>query len=314
MKGNIFRRKGYFAAAAVLLLAMVLQGGGIFAAERIVLTKYPELKMGFTTQNFLQPLPVSLENAKKLVDWASSQGFSWIEYRDPSAKLTLDECRQLAAYAKGKNLEMSYAAQVGILDPTYWEIFSRGVANAAVFEGPKTFRTLIAGAEFAADPKKTGWNLQELYRLVTRANRAANMAKARGVQYVTENATEMLKGNGTNTFGTTEFLANANSNVGWQMDTANFFAVSRVVAKPEEAQAFLEKNVGRLKYSHIKSSSKEHKSTSVMEENELPFSAILPILTTNKVNYVAIELNQQPKLEDCQTNLMKSIDFLKKNY
>ena len=94
MKGNIFRRKGYFAAAAVLLLAMVLQGGGIFAAERIVLTKYPELKMGFTTQNFLQPLPVSLENAKKLVDWASSQGFSWIEYRDPSAKLTLDECRE----------------------------------------------------------------------------------------------------------------------------------------------------------------------------------------------------------------------------
>ncbi len=314
MKGNNLSWKKHLVMLAILLLVAVFLGASVFAAEKIVLKKYPDLKIGFTTQNFLQPLPVSLENAKKLVDWASDQGFAWIEYRDPSAKLTLNECKQLAAYAKGKKLEVSYAAQVGILDPTFWEIFYRGVPNAAVFDGPKTFRTLIAGGEFNPDPKKTGWSLDELFKLVKKANMAANVAKSKGLQYVGENSTAALKGDGISSFGTTEFFANVNSNMGWQMDTANFFAGIRVLPKPEEAQAFLEKFIGKLHYAHIKSSSREHKSTDILEENELPFDVIFPLLSKNKVNYLALELNQQPKLDDCQKNLMKSIEFLKKNY
>jgi len=299
---------------AILVLIAAFLSGSALAAEKIVLKKYPDLKVGFTTQNFLQPLPASLENAKKLIDWASGQGFAWIELRDPSAKLTLKECKDLAAYAKGKKLEVSYAAQVGILDSTFWEIFYRGVVNAAVFDGPKTFRTLIAGAEFIPDPKKTAWNLGELFKLVKKANAAANIAKSTGVQYVAENAGAALKGDGIKSFGTTEFFANVNSNMGWQMDTANFFAGIRVLPKPEEAQAFLEKFIGQLYYTHVKSSSKEHKSTDILEENELPFDTIFALLSKNKINYLAIELNQKPKLEDCQNNLMKSVEFLKKNY
>lgn len=314
MKGKNLSWKKFLVIMGILLLVGAFLGGTAFAAEKIVLKKYPDMKIGFTTQNFLQPLPVSLKNAKKLVDWASDQGFAWIEYRDPGAKLTLNECKQLAAYAKGKKLEVSYAAQVGILDPTFWEIFYRGVANAAVFEGPKTFRTLIAGAEFDPDPKKTAWNLNQLFKLVKKANMAANIAKSKGVQYVGENSTAALKGDGINSFGTTEFFANVNSNMGWQMDTANFFAGIRVLPRPEEAQAFLERNIGKLFYVHVKSSSKEHKSTDILEENELPFDVIFALLSKNKVNYLALELNQKPKLEDCQSNLMKSIEFLKKNY
>jgi sugar phosphate isomerase/epimerase len=314
MKGKNLSWKRYLVVMAILLLVGAFLGSTVFAAEKIVLKKYPDMKIGFTTQNFLQPLPVSLENAKKLVDWASAQGFAWIEYRDPSAKLTLNECKQLAAYAKGKKLEVSYAAQIGILDPEFWEIFYRGVSNAAVFEGPKTFRTLIAGAEFNPDPKKMAWSLDELSKLVKKANMAANIAKSKDVQYVAENSTATLKGDGITSFGTTEFFANVNSNMGWQMDTANFFAGIRVLPKPEQAQAFLEKNIGKLFYVHVKSSSREHKSTDILEENELPFDVIFPLLSKNKVNYLALELNQQPKLEDCQNNLMKSIEFLKKNY
>lgn len=314
MKGKNLSWKKFLVIMGILLFVGAFLGGTAFAAEKIVLKKYPDMKIGFTTQNFLQPLPVSLENAKKLVDWASDQGFAWIEYRDPSAKLTLNECKQLAAYAKWKKLEVSYAAQVGILDPTFWEIFYRGVANAAVFEGPKTFRTLIAGAEFDPDPKKTAWNLNQLFKLVKKANMAANIAKSKGVQYVGENSTAALKGDGINSFGTTEFFANVNSNMGWQMDTANFFAGIRVLPRPEEAQAFLERNIGKLFYVHVKSSSKEHKSTDILEENELPFDVIFALLSKNKVNYLALELNQKPKLGDCQSNLMKSIEFLKKNY
>jgi sugar phosphate isomerase/epimerase len=217
-------------------------------------------------------------------------------------------------HAREKKLEVAYALQIGLMDPPFWETFYRGVANAAVFDGPKTFRTLASGGEFAANPNKKAWTLNELYTAVMTANEAANIAKSMGVQYVAENAREPLKGDGVTSFGTTEFFANGNSNLGWQMDTANFFSVSRVHTQPEDAKAFLEKYIDKLHYVHIKSSSKEHKSTNVLEENELPFDTILAILSKNKVNYLAIELNQQPKLEDCQNNLMKSVEFLKKNY
>lgn len=298
----------------ISILGVVLLGSGLFAAEKIVLKKYPDLKIGFTTQNFLQPLPVNLDNGRKLIDWASDQGFPWIELRDPSAKLTLNECKELAAYAKGKKLEVGYAVQVGLMDATFWEIFYRAVANAPVFKGPKTLRTLSAGNEFGADPKKKAWTLKGLYKAVKAANKAANIAKSMGIQYVAENGSEPLKGDGITAFGTTEFFANTNPNVGWQMDTANFFAVSRVYTKPEDAKAFLEKNIGKLYYIHLKSSNKEHKTTNVLEENELEIDTIFGLLAKNKINYVAMELNQQPKLEDCQNSHLKSVEFLKKNY
>ena len=306
--------KRWLTVVAVLILAVAFLGSSVLAAEKLVLKKYPDLKIGFTTANFLQALPVSLTNAKVMVDFAYSNGFPWIELRDPTAKLTLAECKEIAAYAKARGVEVGYAAQIGLLDAAFWEIMSRAVPNAAVFEGPKTVRSLAFGNEFNLDPKKQTWNLNELYKLVKTANKAGNLAKGKGLQYVAEHAMEALKGDGVTGFGFTEFLANTNSNVKWQMDIANFFAVSRVVPKPEDARAFLEKNVGRLGYSHLKSSSPEHKTTDVLQENELPIATVFDILAKNKVNYLAIELTQKKSFDECAGNLMKSIDFLKKNY
>jgi hypothetical protein len=78
---------------AVIFLAAFLTGS-VLASEKLALKKYPEIKLGFTTANFLKPLPVSLENKKKMVDLAAELGCSWVEIRDPSASLTLDECKQ----------------------------------------------------------------------------------------------------------------------------------------------------------------------------------------------------------------------------
>ena len=306
--------KRWLAGVVAVVLAVAFLGSSVLAAEKFALKKYSDLKIGFTTTNFLQALPVSLNNAKVMVDFAYSNGFPWIELRDPTAKLTLAECKELAAYAKVRGVEIGYAAQIGLLDAAFWEIMSRAVPNAAVFDGPKTVRSLAFGNEFNLDPKKQGWTLAELYRVVKTANRAGNLAKASGLQYVAEHAMEMLKGDGVTTFGFTEFLANTNSNVKWQMDIANFFAVSRVVPKPEDAKAFLEKNVGRLGYTHLKTSSPEHKTTDVLQENELPNATVFEILAKNKVNYLAIELTQKKGFDECASNLMKSIDFLKKNY
>ncbi|HXZ35108.1 MAG TPA: hypothetical protein VEL68_03715, partial [Thermodesulfobacteriota bacterium] len=203
---------------SVGILVLAFLGTSAFAQQKMVLKKYPEIKLGFTTTNFLKPLPVSLDNKKKLLDLASELGCSWVEIRDPSASLIVDECKQLMAYAKSKNIELGYALQVGLLDPTFSEIFTRGLPNAAVFEGPRTIRSLAAGPEFDKDPKKTTWTLSELFKAVQVANRSANLARAAGLKYVVENSFQALKGDGATGFGMTEFAANVNSNLFFQCD------------------------------------------------------------------------------------------------
>ena len=301
-----------FLAVGVLVVAFLAVSA--FAQQKMVLKKYPDIKLGFTTTNFLKPLPVSLENKKKLVDLASELGCSWVEIRDPSGALSPEQCKELMAYAKSKNLELGYALQVGLLDPAFWEIFSRGLANAPVFEGPRTIRTLAAGPEFDKDPKKTTWTLSELFKAVRIANRAANLARAAGLKYVVENSAHALKGDGITGFGLTEFAANVNSNQFFQCDVANFFAVSRVVPKPEEAKAFMEKYAGRMPYIHIKTSTPEHKVPPILGPNELDFDTVFALLTKNKIRYAAVELTQPNTYEECAGNLQKSFEYLMKNY
>jgi sugar phosphate isomerase/epimerase len=218
------------------------------------------------------------------------------------------------AYAKSKNLELGYALQIGLLDPAYWEVFSRGLANAPLFQGPGTIRTLAAGPEFDRDPKKTTWTLSELHKAVKVANQAANLARAAGLKYVVENSFQALKGDGITGFGMTEFAANVNSNLFIQADVANFFAVSRVVPKPEEVKAFLEKYATRIPYIHVKASSNEHKVLPVLAQNELDFDTVFSIMTKNKIRYAAIELTQPDTFEACANNLKKSFEYLQNNY
>jgi sugar phosphate isomerase/epimerase len=296
---------------AALFLCVMLLGSGAMAADKIVLNKYPELKMGFLNVNFIKQWPLGFESAKKAIDFASEQGFWWIEIRDPYATLTLAECKELAVYAKQRDIEVAYAMNIGLLDPNFWEVFSRGLANAAVFDGPRTIRTGGPGLEFATNPKKTHWTFSELQKAVQTANRAANMAKAFGLQYVVENGLEAIKGDGVSSFGTVELFGNANSNLGFQLDTGNFFIVSRVWTKPEDAQAFIEKYGSRMGYMHLKTSSAEHKIQAVLGDNELDFDIIFAIAAKNKRPYVGFELDQPDTLEQAIENHKKSVAYLK---
>lgn len=299
---------------AALFLWVTLLGSSVMAADKIVLKKYPELKMGFLNVNFIKQWPLGVESAKKAIDFASEQGFWWIEIRDPFATLTLAECKELAAYAKQRDIEVAYAMNIGLLDPNFWEVFSRGLANAAVFDGPRTIRTAGPGLEFATNSKKTHWTFSELQKAVETANQAANLAKAFGLQYVAENGLEAIKGDGVSSFGTAELFGNANSNLGFQLDTGNFFCVSRVWTKPEDAQAFIEKYASRMGYMHLKTSSKEHKVQPVLGDNELDFDIIFAIAAKNKRPYVGFELDQPATLEQALENHKKSVEYLKSRF
>jgi sugar phosphate isomerase/epimerase len=299
---------------AVLMVCLGILAGGVSAGEKVVLPRYPDLKIGITTANLLKFMPVNLANAKKYVDFAVDHGFSYVELRDPMASLTLAECKEIAVYAKQRDIDMSYAVNAGILDPNYMEVFSRAVANAAVFDGPRTIRTGLPGLEFANNEKKTAWTFAEFTKLVETANLAANMAKMFGLQYVVENAFEVLKGDGVTTFGTTEFFANVNSNVGFQLDTANFFAVARIPAKADPAADFLRKLAPRMGYLHLKTATKDLKQSPVLAENTLIFEIVFWEAVKNKKPYVAIELFPPDTMDQVQANHKASIAYLKENF
>ncbi len=304
---------------AVVLLAVLMLGLGILAAgvqagEKVVLPRYPDLKIGITTANLLKFLPVNLANAKKYVDFAVDHGFSYIELRDPVASLTLAECKEIAVYAKQRDIEVSYAVNVGILDPNFWEVFSRAVANAAVFDGPRTVRSAGPGLEFATNEKKTAWTFAEFTKLIETANQAANLAKMLGLTYVVENALEVLKGDGVTSFGTAELFANANANLGFQLDTANFFAVARIPAKADPAAEFLRKIAPRMGYMHLKTSTKDLKQATVLDENILIFEIVFWEAVKNKKPYVAIELFPPDTMDQVLANHKKSIAYLTQNF
>jgi sugar phosphate isomerase/epimerase len=296
---------------AAFFLCVTLLGSSAMGAEKIVLKKYPELKLGILNVNFIKQWLLGVESAKKVIDFAREQGFWWVEIRDPFASLTLTECKELAAYAKERDVEVAYAMNIGLLDPNFWEVFSRGLANAAVFDGPRTIRTAGPGLEFATNPKKTHWTFGELQKAVETANQAANLAKAFGLQYVAENGLEAIKGDGVSAFGTVELFGNANSNLGFQLDTGNFFCVARVWTKPEEAQAFIEKYASRMGYMHLKTSSPEHKIQQIEGDNELDFDVIFAIAVKNHRPYVGFELDQPATLEQAVENHKKSVEYLK---
>lgn len=315
MKNVILNLTTILLVFGFLLSSITFLSGSAYSGEgKIVLKKYPDLKIGFTTTNFLNLLPVSAENKKKLIDYASEQGFVWIELRDPNADLTPANCKELAAYAKGKGIDIGYAIQKGLLDSDFSETFSRGLGNAAIFEGPKTIRVLGSGSEFAKDSKKKTWTLKELYKAVKIANMAANRAKELGLQLVVENASEALKGDGISGFGTTEFFANVNSNVGWQLDTANLFAVARVVTNPADAKKFLEEKIGKLCYIHLKTSTQEHKVSPILGDNELEFGVVFELMQKNRIPWVAIELPAAKTLDEAKGNHEKSIKYLVDKY
>ncbi len=300
---------------AALVMAMGVLAGSVDAGEKVVLPHYPDLKIGITTANLLKFMPLNLVNAKKYVDFAVDYGFSYVELRDPMASLTLAECKEIAVYAKQRDIEMSYAINAGILDPNYMEVFARAVANAAVFDGPRTIRTALPGLEFANNEKKTAWTLAEFAKLVETANQAANMAKMLGLQYVVENALEVLKGDGVTSFGTTEFFANANANVGFQLDTGNFFVVARVPAKVDPARALVESLAPRMGYVHLKTATRDGKQSPVLTgENPLLFEVVFWQAVKHNKPYVAIELSPPDTLDQALANHKKSIEYLIQNF
>ena len=329
-------------ALFILLLASCRQ-----QAHRLSFTKYPDLQIGFSTQNFQKALPVNVASLTDLIDYASTEGYQFVELRDNLAILTPEECTQLANHAKSKKIDVIYEIQVNPLDTAFLKAFDRGLANTLLFPGPGILRSLISQSEFDVDSAKKGWSKDEMNRLAHRLDSCAAVAKAKKVQLIVENMNEPFFGDSAATsppatsasataaspsthstsstpttsataatstpspiYGLDNLFAST-SIVGLQFDIGNAFRnSSRRKADPAQVGQWLPKLGPRWVTSHLKTL-QQGISQPFLTDNPMPVEEVIDLMGRQHVKYATIELLPVTDKQDCYDNHAKSIQFLK---
>lgn len=306
-------------AHALVLFVPVVGTAADEAAEqpgRLHFADYPDFKLGFTTQNMLNVMPATPENVRELIDYAASQGFRWIELRDPDARLSLDDCRDLAAQAKRRGIEVAFAAQRSMLDDDFWPVFERSVRRAILFEGPGTVRALASSGDVpleGGDGK--GYSREQLEHCIEMTRRAEQLAARHDLTLVVENAVEPLEGDGRTYFGLTDLFARLGESVTFQLDTANPFLLPSPPS-PAAVLAFYRTQADRAVYIHLKSAAESgaEQADQVLGPNVLAFERLFPVMDAAGVDYIAIELQQADSKKAVMDNMAASIEYLKREH
>jgi sugar phosphate isomerase/epimerase len=282
------------------------------AKESLKIIGYPDLKLGFTTQNFQKSMPLGVENLTELMTYASGAGYQFIEIRDDQASLTVEDCRILAGIAEKNNLEVIYEFQRNLLDPGYFEIFNKAMENALQFSDPVIFRAMISKSEFTDDPDKKGWTRDELARIATIADSCSKMAESRNAHFLIENSDESFFGDGQTYYGLSDFFDNT-SKVGLQFDMANPFRKSaRVKSDPSEVLKYLGSLGSRWVSTHIKTIVESGgEMQPVLTGSPLTVEEAIAQMGKQGVKYVSLELLAVADKQECFKNHNESIHYLR---
>jgi sugar phosphate isomerase/epimerase len=295
-----------------LMVLMILSSSCSMKKEKKSLSfqNYPNLKVGFSTQDFSKSMHLDVKNIQEVIKYAAQEGYSFIELRDPEANLTLDDCKELASFAKSNHIEVLYEINSNLLAPDFFSIFQKAIENTAVFPGEGIIRTLVSNTEFAADKNKKGWTEEELDKIVEIADSCGNLASQHHLKFIVENANEAFFGK-EDYYGFADFFNKA-KNVGLQFDTANPFQdTSREKADPDKVGDYLLTIADRWVTTHLKSG-KDGISQPVLNDNPLDLGKVLAAMSANNVHYVAFELAGVTDKKNCFENHSKSIDYLLK--
>jgi sugar phosphate isomerase/epimerase len=270
--------------------------------------QYPGVKLGFSTQNFLNCMPVGVDNLTALLDFAADEGYAFIELRDPAADLSTEDCRILAAYSREKDVEVIYEIHKDLFSPDFKEVFDRALVNTGVFGKPGILRSIMSWSEFTADGAKTGWTDKELDHLASMADEYATEAKERNVQFVLENIIEPWFGNDGG-HGLADFFQETRV-TGLQFDTANpFLPTCRGPADPDDVAEHLGQIADRWFTTHLKCG-KDGAFQPVLDENPMSYQKIFGLMSANRVQYAALELLSVDDKQACFDNHHKSIEYL----
>ena len=308
MKGKIFITKCF---VTILLTSLILIScRPVPEKKSLKFSYYPNLKLGFSTQNFLNSIPFNVEGLTEIMGYASKEGYQFVEIRDQFVDLSVEDCRQLAEIARQYQLEVIYVFNKNPLDPEFKTFFEKALSNVLVFTGPGILRALASKSEFDADPSKKGWSKPELIRLAGISDSCAMVCKAKNIQFVFENSNEPFFGDSLTFYGLADLFANTTT-VGLQLDIANLFRKTiRVPTDPVKVEEYLPDLGSRWIETHLKTVS-EGEVQPVLTDNPLPVEKIIDMMGRQNVIYAALELTALEDKQKCIDNHTLSVQFLK---
>jgi len=278
--------------------------------KRLSVQDHPDMLVGFSTQDFQSAMPIDVESLTEIIDYASKEGYQFIEIRDDSALLMENECKELANIAVHHDIDVIYEIHKNPLDPGYEDIFARGLSNTLLFPGPGILRTLVSKSEFDADPTKKGWTKKELDALIKASEDSAYEAKSKNVRFIVENFNKPFFGGGTNYFGLSDFFANT-ALTGLQFDISNPFRnTSRQKADPSDVARYLPALKDRWVTTHFKTAI-AGEAQPVLTDNPLTIEEVTSLMGRQNVLYFTLELMGVKDKQQCFINHSASIQFLK---
>ncbi len=273
-------------------------------------TNYPNLKIGFSTQNFQKFMKLNVGNLSELIDYAFSEGYQFIMIRDDYAELSDFECIALAEYAKKCDIEVIYEIHKNPLDESYMNVFEKALRNTALFGEPGIIRTIVSKSEFDNDPLKKGWTESEFLRLTKICDDCTAVANKKNIKFVVENFNEAFFGDGQSYFGLADLITNTQG-TGIQFDISNpFINTSREKADPDRVEQYLNSNAKRWITTHLKTII-DGEVQSVLTDNPIPIERIIKLMGIHCINWIAIELPGEKDKDHCYNNHATSIKYLK---
>jgi len=203
-----------------------------------------------------------------------------------------------------------YEINVNLLHPEFREVFERGLGNTLLFGQPAILRAPVANSEFAGNPGKVGWTIEELKDAAVMAEQCAELAADTGVRFIVENTVEPFFGKSPEYFGLSDFLKHTKK-TGLQFDLCNAFVNgSSMKADPDAVADFLDGLGDRWVTTHVKTAV-DGVAQPVVGENPLPVERITELMGKNGVDYFALELVAVEDPEACFDNHRASINFLR---
>ena len=282
------------------------------AKKTLAYKEYPNLKIGFSTQNFQKAMPLNIGSLTELIGYASREGYQFIEIRDDLAKLSAEECKAIADEATKNKIDVIYEIHKNLLDTGYFKVFERGLANTLLFPGPGILRTLISKTEFDADAAKMGWTKEELIRITKISDSCAIIAKAKNIQFIVENFNESFFGEDSTYFGLADFFANTTV-TGLQLDLGNpYRSAARVKSDPEKVKEYLSTMGNRWVTTHLKTVlTVGGEMQPFLTDNPMSIEKAVEMMGKQNVLFGALELTAVADKQQCFDNHARSIQFLK---
>ena len=266
--------------------------------------------IGFTTRTFAGAISRGESTLEKIIAWAASEHFPWLEVRDVSLALAEGDLRKLAEQAEKGNVRLAYAWDgTNILDPADGKQFLRGVKNAAVF-GPGTFvRLTIAGRVIRDNPSKVGYSPAELAMLRDRIQEYIRIAAEHGARPVFENSHEPLTGSKPGEAGISQLL-DAIPSMSLTFDPGNAMdrEHNKYFCTAREVKQFYSAYRERLPYIHVKMTRGNIVQPGFVEDGDVEPAFYRQMLSDGKL--VCIELSEAADLQTCMSRILDARRFL----